>query len=221
MRCWRVVTQHSTLDSSDRQEFVDCRSTRPRRGPMRECPPCPRPSVVLPPPRDRLRQRPVAAADRPRRVRAPPPRARSGRPPCSRPWARSGSRRSPPARRCPARRPRTCSSPRRHGRRVLWELTDDGRRLLEEGTRADLRVHARAAPWDGRWLVLCVPIPETQRQLRHRLRTRLTWLGLGSPTSGLWVTPDATKAGRRAPGGARARPRRAGVRLGRAGQRHR
>ncbi len=49
-------------------------------------------------------------------------------------------------------------------------------------------------PWDGRWLVLSVPIPETQRQLRHRLRTRLTWLGLGSPTSGLWVTPDATKA---------------------------
>ena len=47
-------------------------------------------------------------------------------------------------------------------------------------------------PWDGRWLVLSVPIPETQRQLRHRLRTRLTWLGLGSPTSGLWVTPDAT-----------------------------
>jgi phenylacetic acid degradation operon negative regulatory protein len=42
--------------------------------------------------------------------------------------------------------------------------------------------------------VLSVPIPETQRQLRHRLRTRLTWLGLGSPTSGLWITPDATKA---------------------------
>jgi phenylacetic acid degradation operon negative regulatory protein len=49
-------------------------------------------------------------------------------------------------------------------------------------------------PWDGRWLVLSVPIPETQRQLRHRLRTRLTWLGLGSPTPGLWVSPDATKA---------------------------
>ena len=47
--------------------------------------------------------------------------------------------------------------------------------------------------WDGRWLVLTVSIPETQRQLRHRLRTRLTWLGLGSPTSGLWVSPDAEK----------------------------
>ena len=48
--------------------------------------------------------------------------------------------------------------------------------------------------WDGRWLVVSVAIPESQRRLRHRLRTRLTWLGLGTPTSGLWVSPDATKA---------------------------
>jgi len=82
----------------------------------------------------------------------------------------------------------------RHGRRVLWELTPNGARLLEEGTRRIYGFMRERHPWDGRWLVLSVPIPETQRQLRHRLRTRLTWLGLGSPTSGLWVTPDATKA---------------------------
>lgn len=81
----------------------------------------------------------------------------------------------------------------RHGRRVLWELTPQGAELLEEGTRRIYGFMRERHPWDGRWLVLSVPIPETQRQLRHRLRTRLTWLGLGSPTSGLWVTPDATK----------------------------
>lgn len=81
----------------------------------------------------------------------------------------------------------------RHGRRVLWELTPQGVRLLEEGTRRIYGFMRRPRPWDGRWLVLSVPIPETQRQLRHRIRTRLTWLGLGSPTSGLWVTPDETK----------------------------
>ena len=80
----------------------------------------------------------------------------------------------------------------RHGRRVLWELTPSGAALLEEGTRRIYGFMREVHPWDGRWLVLSVPIPETQRQLRHRLRTRLTWLGLGSPTSGLWVTPDAT-----------------------------
>ena len=81
----------------------------------------------------------------------------------------------------------------RHGRRVLWELTPEGADLLEEGTRRIYGFMRQRHPWDGRWLVLSVPIPETQRQLRHRLRTRLTWLGLGSPTSGLWVSPDTSK----------------------------
>ncbi|MEP7091000.1 MAG: PaaX family transcriptional regulator C-terminal domain-containing protein [Nocardioidaceae bacterium] len=82
----------------------------------------------------------------------------------------------------------------RHGRRVLWELTAEGARLLEEGTRRIYGFMGERRPWDGRWLVLSLPIPETQRQLRHRLRTRLTWLGLGSPTPGLWITPDDTLA---------------------------
>lgn len=81
----------------------------------------------------------------------------------------------------------------RHGRRGLWELTPPGADLLEEGTQRIYGFMRGRHPWDGRWLVLTVPIPESQRQLRHRLRTRLTWLGLGSPTSGLWVTPDVTK----------------------------
>lgn len=81
----------------------------------------------------------------------------------------------------------------RHGRRVLWGLTPAGVELLEEGTRRIYGFMRRPHPWDGRWLVLSLPIPETQRQLRHRLRTRLTWLGLGSPTPGLWVSPDAGK----------------------------
>jgi phenylacetic acid degradation operon negative regulatory protein len=82
----------------------------------------------------------------------------------------------------------------RHGRRVLWHLTDSGHDLLEEGTERIYGFMRAQRPWDGRWLVLTVAIPETQRQLRHRLRTRLTWLGLGTPTPGLWVTPDATKS---------------------------
>ena len=79
------------------------------------------------------------------------------------------------------------------GRRALWDLTDTGNQLLEEGTQRIYGFMRDAHPWDGRWLVLNVSIPEAQRQLRHRLRTRLTWLGLGSPNSGLWVSPDASK----------------------------
>lgn len=82
----------------------------------------------------------------------------------------------------------------REGRRVRWVLTEPGRRLLAEGTERIYGFLATARPWDGRWLVLSVAIPETQRQLRHRLRTRLSWLGMGSPSPGLWVVPDAGRA---------------------------
>ena len=81
----------------------------------------------------------------------------------------------------------------REGRRVRWHLTPAGDRLLAEGSE---RIYGfgRAVPeWDGRWLVVAVSVPESQRQLRHRLRTRLTWAGLGSPLPGLWVTPDTGK----------------------------
>jgi phenylacetic acid degradation operon negative regulatory protein len=82
----------------------------------------------------------------------------------------------------------------RHGRRTAWALTERGRALLEEGTARIYGFMRTPHAWDGRWLVLTVSIPESQRKLRHRLRTQLTWLGLGSPNSGLWVSPDATKA---------------------------
>jgi phenylacetic acid degradation operon negative regulatory protein len=81
----------------------------------------------------------------------------------------------------------------RHGRRVRWQLTDAGEQLLREGTERIYGFMRSPHQWDGRWLVLTVSVPESQRQLRHRLRTRLTWLGLGSPSPGLWVVPDVKK----------------------------
>lgn len=82
----------------------------------------------------------------------------------------------------------------RHGRRTAWVLTDRGSDLLREGTTRIYGFMREPRDWDGRWLVLTVSIPETQRKLRHRLRTQLTWLGLGTPASGLWLTPDADVA---------------------------
>ncbi len=84
-------------------------------------------------------------------------------------------------------------SSEREGRRVRWRLTPAGNQLLVQGTERIYGFGQQVKPWDGRWLVLAVSVPETQRQLRHRLRTRLTWAGLGSPMPGLWVSPDADK----------------------------
>jgi len=82
----------------------------------------------------------------------------------------------------------------RHGRRSAWVLTESGTTLLTEGSERIYGFMRSAPAWDGRWLTLAVSIPETQRKLRHRLRTRFTWLGLGSPQPGLWITPDIGKA---------------------------
>jgi phenylacetic acid degradation operon negative regulatory protein len=78
---------------------------------------------------------------------------------------------------------------------VSWLITAPGVQLLTEGARRIYGFLTDTPPWDGQWLVLSVGIPETQRQLRHRLRTRLTWLGMGSPSPGIWILPDASKVG--------------------------
>jgi phenylacetic acid degradation operon negative regulatory protein len=81
----------------------------------------------------------------------------------------------------------------RAGRRVRWTLTAAGRRLLTEGAARIYGFTGEMPDWDGQWLVLAVTVPEHRRELRHKLRARLTWAGLGTPAPGLWVGPDTTK----------------------------
>jgi phenylacetic acid degradation operon negative regulatory protein len=78
----------------------------------------------------------------------------------------------------------------RHGRRVRWELTEPGRRLLSEGARRIYSFGSQRRRWDQRWLILLVSVPDGKRDLRHRLRTRLSWAGFGTPSPGVWVSPD-------------------------------
>src|SRR6516225_8860609 len=49
--------------------------------------------------------------------------------------------------------------------------------------------------WDGRWLLLLVSVPEAKRDLRHRLRTRLSWAGFGSPEASVWISPHLGREG--------------------------
>ncbi len=77
----------------------------------------------------------------------------------------------------------------RVGRETRWSLTAAGTRLLREGTDRIYGFAAEERPWDGRWLVLTIGVPENNRALRQRLRTRLGWTGLGSVNPTTWVTP--------------------------------
>lgn len=81
----------------------------------------------------------------------------------------------------------------RHGRRVCWTLTPPGRRLLSENAERLEAFGQQHNAWDRRWLVLLASVPESRRELRHRLRTRLSWAGFGSPTPGVWISPDTTR----------------------------
>ncbi|WP_406633179.1 PaaX family transcriptional regulator C-terminal domain-containing protein [Amycolatopsis sp. WGS_07] len=81
----------------------------------------------------------------------------------------------------------------RIGRRVRWSLTPPGRRLLTEGAERIYAFGRDAHAWENTWLMLIVSVPEAKRDLRHRLRTRLTWAGFGSPVAGVWVSPDPSR----------------------------
>lgn len=81
----------------------------------------------------------------------------------------------------------------RVGRETRWSLTQAGTELLREGTDRIYSFAAEERRWDGRWLVLTVSVPENNRALRQRLRTQLGWASLGSPTPGVWVTPQVNR----------------------------
>jgi phenylacetic acid degradation operon negative regulatory protein len=78
----------------------------------------------------------------------------------------------------------------RHGRRAQWHLTDAAVRLLTEGTERIYSFGANRTDWDGRWLLVLASVPESRRDVRYRMRTRLAWAGFGALASGAWISPD-------------------------------
>lgn len=85
--------------------------------------------------------------------------------------------------------------PERVGRRTRWDLTLSARRLLTEGAQRIYDFGRGERTWDGRWLLLLISVPEAKRDLRHRLRTRLSWAGFGSPEAGVWISPHLGREG--------------------------
>ena len=80
----------------------------------------------------------------------------------------------------------------RQGRRARMALTDWAAELLRNGAA---RIYGFGEPWewDGRWLVVVLRVPEDRRAVRHQLRTKLAWAGLGSLGGGVWLTPHVER----------------------------
>jgi phenylacetic acid degradation operon negative regulatory protein len=67
-----------------------------------------------------------------------------------------------------------------------YELSPDARQLLEDGDR---RIYAAAPPEDDGWVLAVFSVPESERQKRHVLRSRLAGLGFGTAAPGVWIAP--------------------------------
>ncbi len=83
----------------------------------------------------------------------------------------------------------------RHGRQVRWSLTPSGRALLETGAARIYSLGTTFVGWDREWLMVHCPVPESQRALRNRLRTRLAFLGFGELSASLVISPHSEREG--------------------------
>jgi phenylacetic acid degradation operon negative regulatory protein len=68
-----------------------------------------------------------------------------------------------------------------------YALSDLARTLLTEGERRIFGRHSGGSQ-DG-WLMAIFSVPEFEREKRHQLRSRLSWLGFGTVASGVWIAP--------------------------------
>jgi len=75
----------------------------------------------------------------------------------------------------------------RQGRSSVYALTQRGRQLVDAGRT---RIFAAAdRSWAGNWCVVALSVPESHREVRDRMRLGLSWLGFGSPSSSLYISP--------------------------------
>ena len=68
-----------------------------------------------------------------------------------------------------------------------YALSDAARAVLDDGDRRIFE-RPRAAADEG-WLLVVFSVPESERNRRHALRSRLSWLGFGTVAAGVWIAP--------------------------------
>lgn len=68
-----------------------------------------------------------------------------------------------------------------------YALPSDAIQILREGDRRIFE-RRRATMSDG-WILAVFSVPEAEREKRHQIRSRLSWLGFGTVAAGLWIAP--------------------------------
>ena len=81
----------------------------------------------------------------------------------------------------------------RVGRRVYIGLTRRADQILEDGYRRMWHTGVVNRDWDGTWTLVSFSLPDSRRDERHGLRSRLLWAGFGPLQNGVWVAPGVNK----------------------------
>jgi phenylacetic acid degradation operon negative regulatory protein len=68
-----------------------------------------------------------------------------------------------------------------------YGLSGDARVILDQGDRRIF--DRRRASADEGWVLAVFSVPESERDKRHQLRSRLAWLGFGTVSAGVWIAP--------------------------------
>jgi len=69
-----------------------------------------------------------------------------------------------------------------------YRTTSEADALLADGDRR-IYVSMEPASLDDGWVLVSFSMPESDRNKRHVLRSKLTWHGMGNLSSGLWIGP--------------------------------
>ncbi|WP_406279939.1 PaaX family transcriptional regulator C-terminal domain-containing protein [Embleya sp. NBC_00896] len=80
----------------------------------------------------------------------------------------------------------TLTQERRDG--TGYRLSPPMEPIFDEGDRRIFGNLEPARLQDG-WVIAIFSVPESERAHRHQLRSRLTWLGFGNVSPGVWIAP--------------------------------
>lgn len=78
----------------------------------------------------------------------------------------------------------------RSGRTAAFGITDRAEALLRQG-RERVVSPTPFTPNEDTWTLLSYSLPESRRDVRHRLRAQLNWAGFGRLRDGLWIAPGS------------------------------
>ncbi|GEA84878.1 MAG: PadR family transcriptional regulator [Cellulomonas sp.] len=76
----------------------------------------------------------------------------------------------------------------RVGRTVTYRLTPESERVLGEARDRVFDADPFAPRGTG-WTLVTFSVPESRRDVRHRVRAQLAWAGFGLLRDGLWIAP--------------------------------